>query len=187
MSLLTNSLNQIKTWLEKNCPQAAENITPGLNVAEIESKIQYLPFSLPDEFYELYQWSRGNDLITPTIYEDIFGADDGMGLNTLEYAMQLFPDFIDEEFEECAANYIGKPLFPTFGTDKTFLCIVGDWQEKTPSPIVYVSELRETEHRYFFHSVTHPTNYSQLPITHYQFPIPNPQIKLTQLRHNLIF
>ncbi|MBV6624042.1 MAG: SMI1/KNR4 family protein [Rivularia sp. (in: Bacteria)] len=147
MSQLTDSLNQIKTWLEENCPQAAESITPGLSLEEIESKIENLPFSLPEEFYELYQWSRGNYLSNPTIYKDIFGADDAMGLNTLEYAMEVFPYF-EDEFEECAANYIGKPLFPIFGTDKTFLCIVGDWQDKTPSPIVYVSELRETEHRY---------------------------------------
>lgn len=147
MSQLTDSLNQIKTWLEENCPQAAENITPGLTLSEIESKIQDLSFSLPNEFYELYQWSRGNDLVTQTIYTDIFGADDGMGLNNLEYAVEVFPYF-EDEFEECAVNYIGKPLFPIFGTDLTFLCIVGDWENEISSPIVYVSEIIETSHRY---------------------------------------
>ena len=55
MSQLTDSLNQIKTWLENNCPLAAETITPGLTLSEIKSKIETLPFSLPNEFYELYQ------------------------------------------------------------------------------------------------------------------------------------
>ena len=148
MSLLTDSLNQIQTWLETNYPLAAESITPGLTLSEIESKIETLPFSLPNEFYELYQWSRGNSFGTPTIYTGIFDTFDGMALNTLEYAMEVFPDFVDEEFEECAVDYIGKPLFPIFGTDATYLCIVGDWEEKTPSPIVYVSDLRETSHKF---------------------------------------
>ena len=145
MSLLTDSLNQIKSWLEENFPQAAQSITPGLSISEIESKIQNLPFSLPEEFYELYQWSRGN--YTSTIYTDIFGADDRMALNSLEYAMLVFRAF-EDEFEECAVNYIGKPLFPIFGSDATFHCIVGDWEGKIPSPIVYVSEIIQTNHSY---------------------------------------
>ena len=84
MSSLTDSLNQIQTWLENNCPQAAESITPGLTLSEIESKIETLSFSLPNEFYELYQWSRGNSLDTKTIYTNIFGADDATSLNSLE-------------------------------------------------------------------------------------------------------
>ena len=147
MSLLTDSLNQIQTWLETNYPLAAESITPGLTLSEIESKIETLPFSLPEEFYELYQWSRGNSLNTKTIYTDIFSADDATSLNSLEYAMEVFPDFVDED-EDCAVNYIGKPLFPIFGSDATFHCIVGDWEDKTPSPIVYVSEIIETNHSY---------------------------------------
>ena len=61
--------------------------------------------------------------------------------------MEVFTDFVDEH-EDCAVNYIGKPLFPIFGTDATYLCIVGDWEEKTPSPIFYVSEIIETNHSF---------------------------------------
>ncbi len=146
MSQLTDSLNQIKTWLENNCPLAAETITPGLSLEEIQSKIETLPFSLPNEFYELYQWSRGNS--TQTIFTNIFDVNDGMALNSLEYAMEVFPNFVDEEFEECAVNYIGKALFPIFGSDATFHCIVGDWQDEAPSPILYVSDIIETNHSY---------------------------------------
>ena len=62
--------------------------------------------------------------------------------------MEVFPNFVDEEFEECAVNYIGKALFPIFGSDATFHCIVGDWQDETPSPILYVSDIIETNHSY---------------------------------------
>ena len=61
--------------------------------------------------------------------------------------MEVFPDFVDEH-EDCAVNYIGKPLFPIFGSDATFHCIVGDWQDETPSPIVYISDIIETNHSF---------------------------------------
>ncbi|MGB6299773.1 MAG: SMI1/KNR4 family protein [Rivularia sp. (in: cyanobacteria)] len=148
MSQLTDSLNQIKTWLEENCAQAAESITPGLSLEEIESKIEGLPFSLPDEFYELYQWSRGNDLGHQTTYSCILDPYGGTSLSNLEIAIEKFPDFEDEEFEECAVNYIGKPLFPIFQTDLDCLCVIGDWENKNNSPIIFVSDLNETPHAY---------------------------------------
>ena len=148
MSLLIDSLNQIQTWLEKNCPQAAETITPGLSISEIESKIENLPFSLPEEVYELYQWSRGNDLGTQTKYGCILDPYGGTSLSNLEIVIEKFPDFEDEEFEECAVNYIGKPLFPIFQTDLDALCVIGDWENKNSSPIIFVSDLNETPHAY---------------------------------------
>lgn len=147
MTQLTDSLNQIKTWLENNCPQAAESITPGLSLEEIESKIQGLPFRLPKEFYELYQWSRGNDLGYQTIYSCILDLYGGTSLSNLEIAIKKFSDF-EDEFEECAVNYIGKPLFPIFQTDLDCLCVIGDWENKNSSPIIFVSDLNETPHAY---------------------------------------
>jgi len=148
MSVLTDSLNQIQTWLENNCPIAAETITPGLTLSEIESKIENLPFSLPEEFYELYQWSRGDDLGPQTKYSCILDPYGGTSLSNIEIAIEKFPDFVDEEFEECAVNYIGKPLFPIFQTDKECLCVIGDWENKNSSPMIFASDLNETPHAY---------------------------------------
>ncbi|MEM7716875.1 MAG: SMI1/KNR4 family protein [Cyanobacteria bacterium P01_A01_bin.68] len=148
MSQLTDSLNQIKTWLEENFPQAAESITPGLTLLEIESKIENLPFSLPEEFYELYQWSRGNDIGPLIKYSCILDPYGGTSLSNLEIAIEKFPDFEDEEFEECAVNYIGKPLFPIFQTDLDCLCVIGNWEDKNSSPMFFVSDIHETSHAY---------------------------------------
>ena len=45
------------------------------------------------------------------------------------------------EFGFDEVRYLGKPIFPIFGYDRKHLCVVVDWQEKHPSPIVWVSEL----------------------------------------------
>lgn len=148
MSQLTDSLNQIQAWLENNFPEAAETITPGLTISEIESKIETLPFSLPNEFYEIYQWSRGNSLDTQTNYSSILDPYAGTSLSNIEDAIERFSTFVDEEFEECAVNYIGKPLFPIFQTDLDCLCLIGDWEDKNSSPIIVVSDIHETEHAY---------------------------------------
>ncbi len=147
MSILTDSLNQIKTWLETNFPLAAESITPGLTLSEIQSKIETLPFSLANEVYELYQWSRGHSLDTQTIYTDIFEPYEGMSLCNLESGIEVFPRF-EHENEICAVNYIGKPLFPVFKTDGSYLCVVGDWEDKQSSPIIFVSDVKEITHKY---------------------------------------
>ncbi len=58
MSPLTDALNRIQAWLTNNYPMVTEFITPGLSPEEIQEITRMLPFSLPEEVYELYQWSR---------------------------------------------------------------------------------------------------------------------------------
>lgn len=147
MSLLTEALDRIRAWLRTNYPAAAECITPGLSLSEIEEITQTLPFSLPDEVYELYQWSRGHTPATQTIYTNIFEPYEGMALCSLESAIEILPIF-EDEFEECAVKYVGKPLFPIFQTDASNLCVVGDWDNKKSSPIIFISEINEIENIY---------------------------------------
>ncbi|WP_375510108.1 SMI1/KNR4 family protein [uncultured Nostoc sp.] len=59
MSLLTDALDRIINWLQQNKPSYASSLQPGLTYEEIEKKVKNLPFSLPREVYELYQWRNG--------------------------------------------------------------------------------------------------------------------------------
>jgi hypothetical protein len=147
MSSLTDALNQIQVWLQSNYPAVADSITPGLSLEEIQEITRTLPFSLPDEVYELYQWSRGHDPETQTIYTHIFEPHEGMALCSLDTAIEIFPIF-EDEVEECAVKYVGRPLFPIFQTDTSNLCVVGDWQNKKSSPIIFVSEINEIKNAY---------------------------------------
>ncbi len=59
MSLLTETLNKIEYHLQENYPEIAARLRSGLSYSEIEAKVSFLPFKLPQELYELYQWKNG--------------------------------------------------------------------------------------------------------------------------------
>jgi cell wall assembly regulator SMI1 len=61
MSTLMDTLQRILNWLQANYPEAASSLKPGLSYEEIEVKLADLPFHLPQEVYELYQWRNGMD------------------------------------------------------------------------------------------------------------------------------
>jgi hypothetical protein len=144
MSKLTDALNRIKAWLNNNYPTISDNITPGLNTEEIQDYITELPFSLPQEICELYQWSRGHTEETLTDYAHIFC---GMNLCSLDRAIKIFPTF-DDEFEECSRKYMRKQLFPIFSLENIFLCVIGDWDEHYSTPIIFVSDINDITHKY---------------------------------------
>jgi hypothetical protein len=58
MSNLTELLNQIDRWVWQ-CNSNAAVMSPGLPLSEIQTKLDLLPFELPSEVIELYQWRNG--------------------------------------------------------------------------------------------------------------------------------
>jgi len=56
---LTNALNRILTWLKQNKSNYVNCLQPGLSKTEIDQIVQDLPFTIPSEIYELYQWRNG--------------------------------------------------------------------------------------------------------------------------------
>lgn len=58
-SELINALNRILIWLQQNKPDYVECLQPGLSKVEIDNLVQDLPFTIPQEIYELYQWQNG--------------------------------------------------------------------------------------------------------------------------------
>lgn len=59
MSLLTEALERILNWLQVNCPSIALFPYPGLAHEQIEQLTKNLPFQLPSEICELYNWRNG--------------------------------------------------------------------------------------------------------------------------------
>lgn len=144
MSQLTNALDRIRAYLESNYPAVATQLPPGLLVSRIEETFQPLLYKLPQEVYELYQWCGGWNGETEN-WDTVFAPYYYMTLCSPQGAMEEAKYFdLDEgefEFGFDEVRYLGKPIFPIWGYDRKHLCIVADWQEKHPSPIVWVSEL----------------------------------------------
>jgi SMI1 / KNR4 family (SUKH-1) len=59
MSELTESLESIRSWLEQNQPYEFSRLRAGLSRDQIDELVKDLPFKVPEEVYELYQWHDG--------------------------------------------------------------------------------------------------------------------------------
>ena len=59
MSKLIEGLERIEAWLKINMPDRALELIPGLLHYEINEKVKDLPFNLPQEVYQLYEWHNG--------------------------------------------------------------------------------------------------------------------------------
>ena len=60
MSELTDGLDRIYTRLSNHAPYRVSHLTPGISLEEINKMAQCLPFNLPSEVNELYQWHNGH-------------------------------------------------------------------------------------------------------------------------------
>ncbi|MEH1808631.1 SMI1/KNR4 family protein [Nostoc sp.] len=103
MSLLTDALDRVLNWFEQNDDldfAHFESLQPGLKYEEIEEKVtDLLPFRLPKEVYELYQWGNGA-WIGEEIYARFF--DDYLFLS-LESALKVYCNLtaIEQEDDPC--------------------------------------------------------------------------------------
>ncbi|MBV6621374.1 MAG: hypothetical protein KI793_00205 [Rivularia sp. (in: Bacteria)] len=143
MSELLTILNSISTYIESNYPNVAAKLPPGLSLETIQEIFENQPYQLPQEVYEFYHWCSGWDWETEN-WDSLFAPYYGtMTLCSPKKAIEtaLY-------FEKNGISYIGKHLIPLFGYDRIYLCIVENWQEKFPSPIIYVSELYGVELHY---------------------------------------
>jgi hypothetical protein len=59
MEHLTQYLDQILDWHTKSGSPLSTFLQPGLSADEIRKKIGVLPFTMPEEFIELYMWRNG--------------------------------------------------------------------------------------------------------------------------------
>jgi|GEM_PF-3763658 len=59
MSTLSSALDRIARWFQENDPDRFWGLEPGLSRDEIDAIAKDLPFPLPEEVYQLYQWRNG--------------------------------------------------------------------------------------------------------------------------------
>ncbi|MBD2450658.1 HEAT repeat domain-containing protein [Nostoc sp. FACHB-152] len=82
MSLLTDALDRIETWLVKNQPEFALSLQPGLTNAEIDTILQNFPYAMPEELYEFYGWHNGCRYLSYgyviPFYDNFFSLQDAM-------------------------------------------------------------------------------------------------------------
>ncbi len=127
--MLTETLERILAWLQAHDQPAAASLQPGLSQAEIEAKVKELPFRLPQEVYELYQWRNGD----PAGHE-------------------LFPYHVFLPLEEAvhrlgSRHQLPEPWdpkwFPIFDFDESYYVVICDETDTEASPTFLIDEIPE--------------------------------------------
>ena len=62
MSEITEALNRISQYLERNNPNALNWLQSGLSDREIDLLTKDFPFEFPLELRELYRWRNGREI-----------------------------------------------------------------------------------------------------------------------------
>ncbi|WP_103125505.1 HEAT repeat domain-containing protein [Nostoc cycadae] len=91
MSLLTDALDRIETWLVSHQPEFALSLAPGLTRQEIDAIVENFPYRLPEELYEFYGWHNGCQYgyIVPK-FDNFF---------SLQEALKWYADFLSWGFD----------------------------------------------------------------------------------------
>lgn len=138
MVVLTNALERILKGMQKYDARIAYLLQPGLNYLEIEEKVRVIPFRLPQEFYELYQWRNGFIPGTKEAFSSL-GGHDFFSLDWLikEYFHRL--EDLNKHanfYEKFSHEYIRTPQWFSFlGHDKQDYFIIGEQEQKQESPV----------------------------------------------------
>ncbi|MBD2195207.1 MULTISPECIES: SMI1/KNR4 family protein [Calothrix] len=92
MSLLTEALNRICNWLEKNRSHEISFLQLGLSEIEIEKYLADFPFKLSTEVRELYEWKNGT-IIGDDLWEFCW-AFESWGFYPLEVVISRYRERI---------------------------------------------------------------------------------------------
>lgn len=92
MVVLTNAMERILKGMQKYDAQIASLLQPGLSFWEIEEKVRVLPFRLPQEIYELYQWRNGFIPVKSEVFASFWGHD----FFSLDWLIKKYFDTIED-------------------------------------------------------------------------------------------
>ena len=137
MSLLIDSLNNIFTWFQQNNPTVAASLQSGLSYREIENKLSSLPFRLPQELYELYQWRNGSIRIAKNA--DFF---EHYRFLPLEESLKILFDIIEKD-SLLMGEIFPYSWFPIFAFGDRYYGVIGSETAKKYSLIVYICDYED--------------------------------------------
>lgn len=140
MARLTDYLEGIQSWLQKNKFALAPSLQPGLTPEQIQENIEDLPFFLPLELYELYQWKNG-------VYygdEDFSMFFPPYAFYSLEVAREEYDKLIEKAEKFAEDNWVdpseiwNPKWFPVFSFQGDYICILGNEEVCEVSPVLEI-------------------------------------------------
>jgi hypothetical protein len=134
MSVLTESLDRILNWLQQHKPEYASGFLPGLSLEKIEEKVKVLPFRLPSEVYELYQWrNRTKSDESIFVYHYFCDLDTAVELATIE-------DGLNGSLHRLMRVKYGEPtyVFPIFEFENEYFAVYESTEQIKNFPVFHI-------------------------------------------------
>ena len=135
MSAIRAALERILGCLQVQSPQMVQSLQPGLTSTEIAA-IADLPFQLPTEVVELYQWRNGSSY-EPRCCE-LLPSYCFLSLDEAINNYKLTIDIVSS-IEENWQEYFNPSWLPLFSEDGNFYVVACNSDPSKPAPILYYS------------------------------------------------
>lgn len=139
MSVLIKSLERIERWLQQHKAGFVAHSGQGLTDEQIEEETRNLPFRLPKEVYELYNWLN-NSIINGLVY--------AFSIASLNKAVEMRDLFI--EISRSTGSTWNPHWLPICFSNNFFCVITGDLEQKDTSPVIFFNQ--ETYTQYICHT-----------------------------------
>lgn len=137
---LSQVLERIWNWFQVNAPVMLTFLQPGLTRGQIDAQVQDLPFQLPEEVYQLYQWHNGSSAeqyIEFLPQYRFLSLEDAIA--QYQMTVEIWGDV--SETENLEDRWVRPEVwFPLFAVDGNFYMIEGQSQPKTTAPIIHFSK-----------------------------------------------
>lgn len=130
---LIDCLQRILNWLQQNAPLYAQGFLPGLSYEEIEVIISNLPFKIPKEVYDLYQWRNGTDSKAMIFVYHYFWY--------LDMALEISSDCVNDPWSLELREEAGEPfyLFPIFEFEGEYFAVLGETTQVETAPVYHIA------------------------------------------------
>lgn len=143
-SPLASALDRLIRWLEANAPAIAQGLQPGLTRAQIEAQVQHLPFRLPEEVYQFYQWRNGGSIESTCgssshrvpirlLYSyQLLSLEEAIAERS--FACEIYCEVCEDEEDEASDPHHWLPLFADEGN---YYVVKGDTESQATAAIFH--------------------------------------------------
>jgi len=137
---LSQALEQIWNWFQVNASAMLTFLQPGLTRGQIDAQVQDLPFRLPEEVYQLYQWhnrSSAEQYIEFLPQYRFLSLEEAIA--QYQFTVEIWRDV--SETENWQDGWVRPEVwFPVFAEDGNFYVVEGQSQPRATAPIIHFSE-----------------------------------------------
>ncbi|MDY7015559.1 MAG: HEAT repeat domain-containing protein, partial [Cyanobacteriota bacterium] len=143
MTILQEALENFLNWLQQHRPEYAAYLKPGLTCEQIRQQVEILPFQLPHEVFQLYQWRNGTELDYFLPYYYFLPLEEAIEQYHVQATMlrqqkeQLEQYYPQATMPRDPCNSLNLYWFPIFYEPIEQLFVVGHDEQRDSSPVIY--------------------------------------------------